>query len=123
MTNFAYMMSQEEFKHLWFNFNTVFGHDMSGPNSQEDVFTAEEYQHYYDGMLARDKIQLGVVNYGGLGAYRGMASLLRHSIHTITVNGKSCRTNLAMVQTVKPFSQMVQVLLQVGLVGSRLCMR
>ncbi|WP_418113435.1 hypothetical protein RJD40_11105 [Vibrio scophthalmi] len=71
MTNFAYMISQEEFKHLWFNFNTVFGHDMSGPNSQEDVFTAEEYQHYYDGMLARDKIQLGVVNYGGLGGLSG----------------------------------------------------
>lgn len=71
MTNFAYMMSQEEFKHLWFNFNTVFGHDMSGPRSQEDVFTAEDYQHYYDGMLARDKIQLGVVNYGGLGGLSG----------------------------------------------------
>lgn len=75
MTNFAYMASSEEYKLFWFNFSEMYGDGtefygnagpVEGPNG---FFTPNDYDHYYDAMLNRDYLSLGVVqNVGGLGS-------------------------------------------------------
>lgn len=74
LTNFAYMASSEEFKHFWFNFSELYGNgqEFYGNAGQVDGpggnFKPEDYQYYYDGMMNRDYLNLGVVhNVLGLG--------------------------------------------------------
>ncbi|WP_181318361.1 YncE family protein [Photobacterium kishitanii] len=78
MTNLAYMISQEEFKHLWFNFESVFGYNMhgnAGPNSVSGgYFTPEDYQYYYEGLMNRYSISLGITSIGGgRGSFSGFS--------------------------------------------------
>lgn len=69
MSNFAYMVSQDEFKHLWFNFEDVFGYKMYGNGGPNDVprghFLPEDYVHYYDALMARSSISMWRLEMGG----------------------------------------------------------
>lgn len=69
MTNLAYMVSQDEFKHVWFNFEKIYGYNMNGPagtvNKPDGYFTPEDYQYYYNGLMLRDYVNLGVTIIGG----------------------------------------------------------
>ncbi|GEM75334.1 YncE family protein [Vibrio sagamiensis] len=75
ITNFAYMASSEEFKLFWFNFSEMFGNGeemfgnagrIEGPGG---YFKPADYEHYYNAMLNRDFLRLGVIkNYYGLGS-------------------------------------------------------
>ncbi|PSV01381.1 hypothetical protein C0W80_10855 [Photobacterium leiognathi subsp. mandapamensis] len=68
-TNFAYLLSSPEFEYTWFNFKDIFGKDFYGNDGpQESVngfFTPDEYQKYYDEMMNRNWIRIGLTNKGG----------------------------------------------------------
>lgn len=68
-TNLAYMVSAEEFKHVWFNFKNIMGYDMfgNGGNSYvaNGIFTAEDYAHYYQSLMKRASLNLGITSIGG----------------------------------------------------------
>ena len=69
ITNFAYLIDSPEFKHIWFNHKSVMGHDFFG-NSGPVVgnggyFTAEDYKKYFDQIMNRGTIRLGVSTIGG----------------------------------------------------------
>ncbi|WP_227543054.1 hypothetical protein [Acinetobacter indicus] len=69
ITNFAYLVNSPEFKHIWFNHKAVMGHDFFGNKGQVvgdgGYFTAAEYQKYYDEIMNRGKVTLGVTTVGG----------------------------------------------------------
>ncbi|MDD1792705.1 hypothetical protein LRP50_06170 [Enterovibrio sp. ZSDZ42] len=69
LTNLAYMVSQDEFEHLWFNFESIFGHNMNGPAGKVDgpngYFTAEDYQYYFDTLMVRPNVNAGITSIGG----------------------------------------------------------
>ncbi|MEQ1411066.1 hypothetical protein [Acinetobacter indicus] len=69
ITNFAYLVNSPEFKHIWFNHKAVMGHDLFGNKGQVvgdgGYFTAAEYQKYYDEIMNRGKVTLGVTTVGG----------------------------------------------------------
>lgn len=69
MSNFAYMLSTREFEHLWFNHKKVMGHDFFGNAGQVQgpggFFTASDYRYYYDAIMNRGSIRLGITTMGG----------------------------------------------------------
>ncbi|HIF9437471.1 TPA: YncE family protein [Photobacterium damselae] len=69
MTNFAYMVSSNEFKHVWFNFKDIMGYDMHGTagavNEPNGFFTAQDYDHYYHSLLKRPYVNVGITAMGG----------------------------------------------------------
>ncbi|KLV07152.1 hypothetical protein ABT56_06275 [Photobacterium aquae] len=69
MTNFAYMVSSDEFKHVWFNFEDIIGYNMHSYAGQVHepggYFTAEDYNHYYHSMLKRPFVNVGITAMGG----------------------------------------------------------
>lgn len=69
MTNFAHLVSSDEFKHVWFNFKDIMGYDMHGTagavSEPNGYFTANDYDHYYHSMLARDYVNVGITAMGG----------------------------------------------------------
>ncbi|PAR32720.1 hypothetical protein [Vibrio metoecus] len=69
LTNLAYMVSEEEFKHVWFNFEHIFGYNMHGPagavQKPGGYFTSEDYQYYYDSLMTRPNVNGGVTQIGG----------------------------------------------------------
>lgn len=82
MTNFAYMASSEEFKLFWFNFSEMYGNgeEFFGNAGRVDApggyFKPQDYDHYYNAMLNRDYLRLGLVhNVSGLGnvSFTGIA--------------------------------------------------
>lgn len=73
LTNLAYMVSQEEFEYLWFNFEEVMGYRMNGTAGPVDgpggFFTPEDTLYWYNALLNREYVNGGVTqNGGGLGA-------------------------------------------------------
>ncbi|MGL4711641.1 MAG: YncE family protein, partial [Shewanella sp.] len=68
-TNLAYMVSTEEFKHVWFNFKDLMGYEMFGNGGNDyvsnGIFTAADYQHYYDSLMKRPYLNLGITAMGG----------------------------------------------------------
>lgn len=69
MTNFAYVLNSPEFEHLWFNHKKVMGHDFFGNAGRVDgaggFFSATEYRTYFDQIMSRGSIRLGVTTMGG----------------------------------------------------------
>lgn len=69
MTNFAYMVSTDEFKHVWFNFEDIMGYNMHSYAGQVHepggYFTTEDYNHYYHSMLKRPYVNVGITAMGG----------------------------------------------------------
>ncbi|MGL4474045.1 MAG: hypothetical protein ACRCT7_06250, partial [Shewanella sp.] len=69
LTNLAYMVSKDEFKHVWFNFEKIFGYNMNGNagavHEPNGYFTSEDYQYYYTGLLNRPSVKGGVTLMGG----------------------------------------------------------
>ncbi|MGL5990829.1 MAG: hypothetical protein ACRCZT_04040 [Plesiomonas sp.] len=69
LTNLAYMVSEDEFKHVWFNFEKIFGYNMHGNAGEvhepNGYFTSEDYQYYYTGLLNRPSVKGGVTLMGG----------------------------------------------------------
>lgn len=69
MTNFAHLVSSGEFKHVWFNFEDIMGYNMhayAGPVDQPGgYFTDEDYKHYYNSMLKRPFVNVGITAMGG----------------------------------------------------------
>jgi hypothetical protein len=69
MTNFAYVLNSPEFEHLWFNHKKAMGHDFFGNAGQVDgpggFFTAADYRTYFDAIMNRGGIKLGVTTMGG----------------------------------------------------------
>lgn len=69
MTNFAHMVSSDEFKHVWFNFEEIMGYNMHSyagqVNEPGGYFTAEDYEHYYSSMLSRPYVNVGITAMGG----------------------------------------------------------
>ncbi|MCF5880860.1 hypothetical protein K3H40_17560 [Aeromonas veronii] len=68
-TNLAYMVSTEEFKHVWYNFKAVNGYEMfgNGGNSYvpNGIFTAADYDYYYHSLMKRPYLNLGITAMGG----------------------------------------------------------
>ena len=69
MTNFAYLVSSPEFEHVWFNQKKVIGSDFFG-NAGRVVanggfFTPEQYIEYFDKIMNRGDIRLGITTIGG----------------------------------------------------------
>ncbi len=64
ITNLAYIVSQDEFQHVWFNFKSVYGYDLNGKagavEGQDGFFTTEDYQHWFDALINRENISVGV---------------------------------------------------------------
>lgn len=69
ITNFAYIISSPEFNHVWFNHKQTMGHDFYGNSGQVDgpggFFTTSDYQKYYDAIMNRGDIRLGITTIGG----------------------------------------------------------
>ena len=69
ITNFAYLIDSPEFKHIWFNHKAVMGHDFFGNKGQVvadgGFFTEADYKKYYDQIMNRGTIRLGVSTIGG----------------------------------------------------------
>ncbi|WP_300177220.1 hypothetical protein [uncultured Aliivibrio sp.] len=69
LTNLAYMVSQEEFEHLWFNYERIFGYNLHGLSGEENkpggYFTPEDYQHWYDALMNRPVTNVAVSLRGG----------------------------------------------------------
>ncbi|MGL4475879.1 MAG: hypothetical protein ACRCT7_15700, partial [Shewanella sp.] len=69
LTNLSYMVSAEEFKHVWFNFEKIFGYNMHGNAGEvhepNGYFTPEDYQYWYQGLLNRAFVKGGVTLMGG----------------------------------------------------------
>ncbi|MGL4827043.1 MAG: hypothetical protein ACRC24_06145 [Vibrionaceae bacterium] len=68
-TNLAYMVSQPEFKHIWFNFKDIMGYEMFGNGGNNyvpnGIFTAADYEHYYHSLMKRPYLNLGITAMGG----------------------------------------------------------
>ncbi|MGL5007717.1 MAG: hypothetical protein ACRC53_10240 [Plesiomonas sp.] len=68
-TNLAYIVSAEEFKHVWFNFKDVLGYDMFGNGGNNyvanGIFKAEDYEHYYQSLMKRPTLNVGITSMGG----------------------------------------------------------
>lgn len=69
LTNLAYMVSEEEFNHVWFNFKHIFGYNMHGKagavEGPQGFFSEEDYQHWYDALMARPRVNAGITAMGG----------------------------------------------------------
>ena len=69
MTNFAYLVSSPEFEHVWFNQKKVIGSDFfgnAGPVvANGGFFTPEQYIEYFDKIMNRGDIRLGLTTIGG----------------------------------------------------------
>ncbi|MGL5947503.1 MAG: hypothetical protein ACRCYV_00295 [Aeromonas sp.] len=69
LTNFAYMLSSPEYKHVWFNFKGLLGYDMfaGGGNAfvPNGIFSAEDYTHYYNSVMKRPFVNVGITSMGG----------------------------------------------------------
>lgn len=69
ITNFAYILSSPEFEHVWFNHKQTMGHDFFGNAGQVSsvggYFTAQEYRRYFDEIMNRGDIRLGITTIGG----------------------------------------------------------
>ena len=64
ITNLAYIVSQDEFEHVWFNFKDVFGYDMHGKagatNGEHGLFSQEDYAYWFKALMDRETTTLGV---------------------------------------------------------------
>lgn len=76
ITNFAYLIDSPEFKHIWFNHKAVMGHNFLGNKGQVvadgGFFTEADCKKYYDQIMKRGTIRLGVSTICGgevLGVY------------------------------------------------------
>ena len=69
MTNFAYMINSPEFEHVWFNHKKAMGHDFFGNAGQVNApggfFTSDDYLRFYQAIMNRGSIRLGVTTMGG----------------------------------------------------------
>jgi len=69
MTNFAYLVSSTEFENIWFNQKKVIGSDFfgnAGPVvANGGFFTPEQYIEYFDKIMNRGDIRLGLTTIGG----------------------------------------------------------
>lgn len=99
MTNFAWMLSTPEFEYLWFHHKEVMGHDFFGNAGRVDgpggFFTATEYRTYYDQIMNRGGISLGVTTMGGgLGGEVCWVSIPGTTTRTTSATTVSWATNL-----------------------------
>ncbi|MDD9158432.1 hypothetical protein PVK64_19905 [Aliivibrio sp. S4TY2] len=69
LTNLAYIVSEDEFEHVWFNFKNIFGYDMhanAGPvDAPGGFFTEQDYRYWYNGLMNRAYVNGGVTSIGG----------------------------------------------------------
>ncbi|WP_228278824.1 hypothetical protein [Acinetobacter indicus] len=100
ITNFAYLVNSPEFKHIWFNHKAVMGHDFFGNKGQVvgdgGYFTAAEYQKYYDEIMNRGKVTLGVTTVGGGLGGRNVLGVDTWLFYAPTTSGFTCESSGAL---------------------------
>lgn len=124
LTNLAYMVSQEEFEYLWFNFEEVMGYRMNGTAGPVDgpggFFTPEDTLYWYNALLNREYVNGGVTqNGGGLGQPGSPALIRGCSIPIITALGGLLPMSSAMALMAKALIITTPVLLTVAVAGTR----